>query len=71
MASLTFPAKSERDTNLHRGLAISTNRAKGLGYQSEFYSDVPNNLRARATASKAQATVNTLGGGVFVVTEQF
>ena len=40
---LTFPVKSERDANLHKGLAISTNHAKAPGYQSESYGDAPSN----------------------------
>lgn len=58
---LTFPVKSGQAANLHRCLAVSTSRAKALGYQSEFNGDVPDNLRARATASTAQATVSILG----------
>jgi hypothetical protein len=41
---LTFPVKSERDANLHRDLAISTNRAKALECQWVLYGDVPDNL---------------------------
>jgi len=41
---LTFPVKSERGANLHKGLAILTNHAKAPGYQLESYGDVLNNL---------------------------
>ncbi len=40
-SNLTFPVKSGQAANLHRGLAVSTSRAKALEYQSEFDGDVP------------------------------